>query len=65
MGLGGFFLIAIVQFAIIYFAVRMAINPLLHGQDELVIDKQKVELVKLRDMEILNNSELEWAIKRY
>jgi hypothetical protein len=65
MELGGFFLIAIVPFAIIYFAVRLAINPLLCSQSEFVTDKQNFELHKLRDMEILDNAELEWVIKLY
>jgi hypothetical protein len=67
MRLEGFLLTSIALFAIIYIAVRLAINPLLRRQAEIVrdIDKQNFELVKLRDMEILNNSELEWAIKRY
>jgi hypothetical protein len=65
MGLEGFFSIAIALFAIIYFAMRLAIYPLLRRQDEFVIDKQNFQLHKLRDMEILNNAELEGAIKLY
>jgi len=69
MDLGGFFLISIVLFTIIYFAVRLAINPLLSSQGEIIAetdsDKQISELVKLRDMDIFNNDELESAIKQY
>lgn len=59
------FLLSIVLFAIIYFAVRLAINPLLHSQEEFIADNQYFELIKLRDMEILNNIELEEIIKLY
>jgi hypothetical protein len=67
MGLGEIFIISIVLFTIIYFAVRLAINPLLRRQGEIVTntDTQNFELVKLRDMGILSDAELEWAIKRY
>jgi lipopolysaccharide/colanic/teichoic acid biosynthesis glycosyltransferase len=65
MELSGFFLISIVLFAIIYFAVRLAIIPLLRRQVKITTDEQNFELVKLRDMDILNNTELEWAIKKY
>ena len=69
MDLGEFFLISIVLFSIIYFAVRLAINPLLRDHGEIVTetdsDKQIFELVKLRDMEIFNNDELESAIRQY
>ena len=69
MDLGGFFLISIVLFTIIYFAVRLAINPLLSNQGEIVAetdsDKQISELIKLRDMDIFNNDELESVIKQY
>lgn len=64
-----FFLLSIFLFAIMYFAVRLAINPLLRDQDEIVtvtdIDKQISELVKLRDMDIFDNDELELVIKQY
>lgn len=67
MGLGEFFLISIVLFAIIYFAVSLAINPLLRRQGEIITDtgNQNFKLVKLREMKILSDAELEWAIKRY
>jgi DNA-binding MltR family transcriptional regulator len=65
MGLVEIFLMSIFLFAIIYFAVRLAINPLLHRQGEIVTDALNFELVKLRDMEILSDAELEWGIKRY
>ena len=57
--------IGIILFVIIYCAVRLAINPLLHNQEEIVEDNQDSELVKLRDMDILNNDELEEVIKLY
>ena len=69
MDFGGLLLISIFLFAIIYFAVRLAINPLLRSQEEIVTvtdtDKQISELVKLRDMDIFDNDELELVIKQY
>lgn len=65
MGLGGVFLLAIILFVIIYFAVRLAINPLLQSQEEFIADNQDLELIKLRDMEILSNTELEEVINIY
>jgi len=65
MGLGGFFLLALILFVIIYLAVRLAINPLVHSQEEFIEDNQDSDLIKLRDMDILNNSELEEVIKLY
>ncbi|MBZ9689151.1 hypothetical protein G9F72_022905 [Clostridium estertheticum] len=65
MGFGGLFISIIISFAIIYFAVRLAINPLLHSQEELIEDNQDSELIKLRDMGILNNTELEEVINLY
>ena len=56
MGLEEFFLIMIVLFAIIYFAVRLAIYPLLHRKGEFHTYKHNLNLVELRDMEILTNA---------
>jgi hypothetical protein len=56
---------SILLFAIIYFAVRLAISPLLKKQDEVVVDNQDLGLVKLRDIEVLNNTELEEIIALY
>lgn len=65
MGFEGIFVSALILFALIYFAVRLAINPLLHSQEVLIDDNQDFDLIKLRDMEILNNTELEEVIKLY
>lgn len=56
---------SILLFAIIYFAVRLAISPLLKKQEEVITDKQDLGLVKLRDIEVLNNTELEEIIALY
>lgn len=65
MGFGGFFVSVIISFAIIYFAVRLAISPLVHTKEELIEDNLDSELIKLRDMEILDNTELEEVINIY
>jgi len=56
---------SIVLFFIIYFAVRLAIRPLLHKSDETITDKQDSGLAKLRDMDVLSTNELEQVIKLY
>ncbi len=58
-------LLAIFLFAIIYLAVRLAITPLLYESEEAVTDKQDFGLIYLRDIEILNNTELEDVIEFY
>ncbi|MBU5675847.1 hypothetical protein KQI88_05405 [Alkaliphilus sp. MSJ-5] len=58
-------LLAIFLFAIIYFAVRLAIIPLLYKSEEVVTDNQDFGLIYLRDIEVLNNTELEDVIKFY
>ncbi len=65
MGMGGIFVLALILFAMIYFAVRLAINPLLHSQEEFIADNRDFGLIKLRDMDILNNTELEEVIKLF
>lgn len=52
-------------FAIIYFAVRLAIIPLINEEDEDITYKQDFGLVKLRDIDILSPSELDEVIKIY
>lgn len=55
----------IVLFAIIYFAVRLAIKPLLYRKEESNTDKLYSDLIKLRDMNVLDNNELEEIIEFY
>ena len=55
----------IVSFAVIYFAVRLAISPLLYKSDEEIAYKQDFGLVKLRDIDVLNPTELEEVINLY
>ena len=62
---GLFFLSIIVSFAIIYFAVRLAIRPLLYKPDEIDTSNQSIGLVKLRDIGVLSNNELEEVIKLF
>lgn len=59
------FLSAILLFAVIYFAVRLAIIPLIPTPDEDITYKQDFELVNLRDIDILSPSELEEVIELY
>lgn len=59
-------LFSILMFSIIYFAVRLAIQPLLLlQQKEETLEQQDFGLVKLRDINILNNDELEEIIELY
>ena len=52
-------------FVIIYFSVRLAIGPLLNKPDEVITENKDFGLVKLRDMEVLNDTELEEVIELY
>lgn len=65
MDIGSMFLSSILLFVVVYFAVRLAINPLLHKQDEINSYQQDSGLVKLRDIDILSNAELEEVIEFY
>jgi hypothetical protein len=59
------FLSAIISFATIYFAVRLAIRPLIYKPDEIDTNNQNIGLVKLRDIGVLNANELEEIIKLF
>jgi hypothetical protein len=65
MGIDAGILLSILLFAIIYCAVRLAIEPLVKKQEEVTTDKQDLGLVKLRDIEVLSNTELEEVIALY
>ena len=65
MDIGSIFLLTIFVFAIAYFAVRLAITPLLYKQDESISYKQDFGLVKLRDIDVLSPAELEEVIRLY
>ena len=52
----------IVSFFIIYFAVRLAISPLINEPDEIDKSNQNNGLVKLRDIGVLSTIELEEVI---
>jgi len=56
---------SVLLFAIIFTAVRLAINPLLNKHDEIIPESKDFGLVKLRDISILSNSELEKVIELY
>lgn len=56
---------SIIQFVIIYFAVRLAINSLVNKPEEIITNNQDGGLVKLRDIEVLNDIELEEVIELY
>jgi hypothetical protein len=53
------------MFLIIYFAVRLAITPLLHKQDELPVDEHELSLVKLRDIDVFSVKELDEVLNLY
>lgn len=53
------------MFIIIYSSVRLAISPLLDKAEKNSIYDQDVGLVKLRDIEVLSNAELEEIIELY
>lgn len=66
MDITAIFILSIFLFAIIYFAVRLAVAPLLNKSEESISYKQDFGgLVKLRDMEVLNPDEIEEVIKIY
>lgn len=54
---------AFFAFVIIYLAVRLAIDPLIPKDREVDVSQQDQGLIKLRDMEVLNNDELEEIIQ--
>ena len=56
---------SILLFIIIYLAVRLAIIPLIPKTAQLEIDRDDTGLVKLRDMAVITNLELEEIIKLY
>jgi hypothetical protein len=58
-------LLGIILFFIIYFSVRLAINPLVKKQNEPSISDNNFGLNKLRDIEVLSNKELEEVIMLY
>ena len=59
-------ILAIFLFVITYFAVRLAISPLLNKNEHLKSYKQDSgDLVKLRDIGVLNPDEIEETIKIY
>lgn len=65
MPIAAIFLPALLLFAIIFFAVRLAINPLLNTPNEITPENNDFELVNLRDIEILSNTELEEVQELY
>lgn len=63
--MGVILLYAFSLFIIISLAVRLAISPLLPKATETEADQQDYGLVKLRDMKVFDNSELEEIIELY
>lgn len=61
--MGEFILIIVILFIINYCATMKAINPLLDYIDDNINHKKECDLVKLRDLEILDDNELEDVIK--
>lgn len=68
MGIINVLLSSIIFFFTIYWAVSLAIKPLLPDADDSQRDKQDLKvvgLVKLRDIEVIDNTELEGIVKFY
>ncbi|MDR3596906.1 hypothetical protein [Clostridium sp.] len=65
MDIGTILILSLLLFVIIYFSVRLAINPLLNKTEKIITENNDVGLVKLRDIEILSDAELEQVIKLY
>lgn len=57
--------ILVTLFVIIYAAVRLAINPLINKSYKVIKNKQDVNLIRLRDIGVLSNEELENIIDHY
>lgn len=57
--------LSILLFVIIFIAVRLAISPLLNKKEEIISESKDLGLVKLRDIDVLSNSELEEVIELY
>ena len=56
----------ILWFIVVYFAKRLAITPLLQTKDTpKEVEEQHKKLIQLRDLDILDNDELEKYIKVY
>ncbi|MFY9295875.1 MAG: hypothetical protein WAQ88_00085 [Caldicoprobacterales bacterium] len=54
------------MFIVVYFAVRLAITPLLKTKDTpKEVDEQHKKLIQLRDLGIIDNDELEKLIEAY
>lgn len=65
MDRGSIVLSGIFLFFIIYGAVRLAIDPLLHKQGERNIGSQNLGLIKLRDIGVLTYSEINEIVEIY
>ena len=65
MDMGSILLLTMFMFGIIYLTVRLAIRPLLHKTDQIIMYKNGFGLVKLREIEILSPIELEEVIELY
>lgn len=65
MDLAIIFIYSALLFAIIYFSVSLAIAPLLHKPEESLPFTKNLGLVKLRDIEVFSNDELEEVLKLY
>lgn len=63
MDIGVILLASLLLFIIIYSAVRLALSPLMEKPEEINTDSQDLTLVKLRDIEVLNDTELEEVIE--
>lgn len=65
MVIGPILISAFLMFIIIFFAVRLAINPLLYKSDEADAEGQDNGLIKLYNIEVLSKNELDEIIELY
>jgi saccharopine dehydrogenase-like NADP-dependent oxidoreductase len=55
----------ILLFLLVYFAVRLAIQPMINNPNEIIKDNKDSGLVVLRDIGVFNNDELEDVISLF
>lgn len=65
MDIGYILISAILIFFIVFFAVSLAIKPLIDQLENVFTDNQDMGLAYLRDIEVLNDKELEDVVKIY
>jgi hypothetical protein len=65
MGMGLLIVGGLILFAIIYLAVRLAVEPLINKPEENLVRKESHGLVHLKDIGIFNDEELRAVVNLY